>query len=217
MWADAPYDGRPAEYRWRPLRKIHNSIPCTMPQTLADASARVPCSNAANIGNARLGCKVNFAAGKIPLRGKSRQKCIYSIPVQEMAKHCAKFGWPLLSDVGAVTKPRHETCWNLLGCPKLAIRSHPLVSWSSPYCKDIWRRYCHLTCFFLIVDTCLSCEDTAQESYATVHRWRFFESFLHPVFPASRVQHNSHMHSKFALRPHHVWKYGRHAISDCWD
>jgi len=25
------------------------------------------------------------------------------------------------------------------------------------------------------------------------------------------------MHSKFALRPHHVWKYGRHPISDRWD
>jgi len=28
------------------------------------------------------------------------------------------------------------------------------------------------------------------------------------------VQHISDMHSKFALRPHHVWKYGRHPISD---
>ena len=27
---------------------------------------------------------------------------------------------------------------------------------------------------------------------------------LRPVFPASRVQHISDMHSKFALRPHHV-------------
>jgi len=25
------------------------------------------------------------------------------------------------------------------------------------------------------------------------------------------------VHSKFALRPHHVWKYGRHPISDRWD
>jgi len=25
------------------------------------------------------------------------------------------------------------------------------------------------------------------------------------------------MHSKFALRPHHVWKYGKHPISDHWD
>jgi len=26
------------------------------------------------------------------------------------------------------------------------------------------------------------------------------------------VQHISDLHSKFALRPHHVWKYGRHPI-----
>ena len=36
MWADARSHGRPAEYRWRPLQKFHNSIPCTMPQSLAD-------------------------------------------------------------------------------------------------------------------------------------------------------------------------------------
>jgi len=41
--------------------------------------------------------------------------------------------------------------------------------------------------------------------------------FLRPVFSASRVQHISDMHSKFALSPHHVWKYGRHPISDRWD
>jgi len=32
---------------------------------------------------------------------------------------------------------------------------------------------------------------------------------LRPVFPASRVQYISDLHSKFALRPHHVWKYGQ--------
>jgi len=37
---------------------------------------------------------------------------------------------------------------------------------------------------------------------------------LRPVFPANRVQHISDLHSKFALRPHDVWKYGRHPISD---
>jgi len=36
--------------------------------------------------------------------------------------------------------------------------------------------------------------------------------FLRPVFSASRVQHVSDLHPKFALRPHHVWKYGRHPI-----
>jgi len=28
------------------------------------------------------------------------------------------------------------------------------------------------------------------------------------VFSASRVQQVSDLHLKFALRPHHVWKYG---------
>jgi len=36
-----------------------------------------------------------------------------------------------------------------------------------------------------------------------------FGEFLRPVFSASRVQHVSDLHPKFALTPH-VWKYGRH-------
>jgi len=32
------------------------------------------------------------------------------------------------------------------------------------------------------------------------------------VFSASRLQQVSDLHLKFALRPHHVWKYGRHPI-----
>ena len=38
--------------------------------------------------------------------------------------------------------------------------------------------------------------------------------FLRPLFSASRVQHVSDLHPKFALRPHHVCKYGRHPICD---
>ena len=62
--------------------------------------------------------------------------------------------------------------------------------------------------FFPIVDMCLSCKDIAQQSCATVPRWRFLATFLRPVFAASRVQQVSDLHLKFALRPHHVWKYG---------
>ena len=29
--------------------------------------------------------------------------------------------------------------------------------------------------------------------------------------------HVSDLHPKFAVRPHHVWKYGRHPICDGWD
>jgi len=71
-----------------------------------------------------------------------------------------------------------------------------------------------LKSFFPIVDTCLSCEDIARQICAMVPRWRFSATFLRPVFSASRVQHISDLHSKFTLGPHHVWKYGRHPISD---
>jgi len=51
---------------------------------------------------------MNFAPGTIPLGGKSPRKCIYNVAAQETAKHGAKFGWPRVSDVAAVTKPRRE-------------------------------------------------------------------------------------------------------------
>jgi len=64
--------------------------------------------------------------------------------------------------------------------------------------------------FLPIVDTRLSCEDTARQSC----RWCQNGDFLRPLFSASLLYHISDMHSKFALRPHHVWKYGKHPISD---
>jgi len=44
-----------------------------------------------------------------------------------------------------------------------------------------------------------------------------FGDFLRPVFAASRKQHISDLHSKFALGPHHVSKYGRHPTCSRWD
>jgi len=74
MWAKAQRDGRPAEYRWRPLFN----------------AAVWLCSNAAKTRN--------------PLK--------------------------------------------FVGVPKLTKRSQPLVGRSSPYCKNMWGRYCCLTSFF---------------------------------------------------------------------
>ena len=120
MWANTQRDGRPAEYRWRPL----------------------------------------FNA--------------------------AKFGWRPLLECRAVTLPRREMRWNVQGCPKLANGSQPLVGRSSPYYEDVWRRYRCLKDFFPIVDTCLSCEDTARQSYAMVRKWRFFASC---IFSEPRAAH----------------------------
>jgi len=151
MWANSQRDGRPAEYRWRPL----------------------------------------FNA--------------------------AKFGWRPILECRAVTLPRRKTRWNLPGCPKLPHRSQPLVGRSSRYCGNMWKRYCCLTSFFPIVDTFISCEDIARQSCAMVPRWWFFDDFLRPVFAASPVQHVSDLHLKFALRPHHVCKYGTHPVCGGWD
>jgi len=43
------------------------------------------------------------------VKGKSPQKCIDSVPAQEKAKDRATFGWPPVSDIAAVMKPRCKT------------------------------------------------------------------------------------------------------------
>jgi len=69
--------------------------------------------------------------------------------------------------------------------------------------------------FFPIVDMCLRCEDIARQNCATVRRWRIeFLMILVSCTFSDRVQQVSDMHLKFALRPHHVWKYGRHPVCD---
>jgi len=121
-------------------------------------------------------------------------------------------------DCRAVTLPRCETRWNVLGCLKLPDRSQPLVGRSSPYCGDIWMRYCCLISFFqLLIRALVAKIIISRQSCTMVCRWRFFGDFLRPAFPASHVQQVSDLRPKFALRPHHVWKYGRQPICDRWD
>jgi len=70
--------------------------------------------------------------------------------------------------------------------------------------------------FFPIVDTCLSCEDIAQQSCAMVPRWQFLAIFGSCI--STEPQHVvSDLHYKFTLGPHHVTKYGRHPIYGRWD
>jgi len=146
MRANAQHDGRPAEYRWRPLL------------------------------------------------------------------NAAKFGWRPLLECRAVTLPRHETHWNSQGFLKLANRSQP-VGRSSPYYEDMWRKYWCVTVFFRLSIRALVAKIWPDK----LARWFRDGDFLRPVFAASRMQHVSDLHSKFALRLHHVSKYGRHPICDGWD
>jgi len=43
---------------------------------------------------------------------------------------------------------------------------------------------------------------------ALLHGTLVLGDFLRPVFSGNRAQHVSHLHSKFAPKPHYVWKYG---------
>jgi len=68
--------------------------------------------------------------------------------------------------------------------------------------------------FFPIVDKCHSCEDVARQNCARAQMAIFGDFFASCVFSELlAAQQVSDLHLKFALKPHHVWKYGRHLIS----
>ena len=74
MWAYAQRDGRPPNIGGAFCES--SVIPFLEPRRKLrlTPTARVPCSNAANIGE--LGHTVNFAPDKIPSGGKSPRKCV---------------------------------------------------------------------------------------------------------------------------------------------
>ena len=95
---------------------------------------------------------------------------------------------------------------------KLLDRSQTLVGLSSPYCGDMWKRYCCLTSFFPIVDTCLSCEDIARQSCAMVHRWRFFASCIFSDRLAARFRPASKICTKATPCGLSVWQTSSLAV-----
>jgi len=67
MWADAKRDGRPAEY------SESSVIPFPVPRhkVWLAAAVRVPCSNAANIGERKTWTQSEFCSWQNSVRGKS--------------------------------------------------------------------------------------------------------------------------------------------------
>jgi len=112
MWANAQRDGHPAEYRWRPL---FNAAVWLTPIT------RVPCSNAANVGERKTWTQSEFCTWQNSVMGQEPQKCIYSVPAHETIKHSAKFGWLSFSNVAAITNPRRETLLKFAGVPRCPV------------------------------------------------------------------------------------------------
>ena len=81
------------------------------------------------------GHKVNFARGKIPSGGKRSRKCIYRVPGQETAIHHAKFSWPPVNDVSAVTKARRD---NPLKFTEVAQTRQQISAVSRPKFTILW-------------------------------------------------------------------------------
>jgi len=66
--------------------------------------------------------------------------------------NAAKFGSrPLLEYRAVINAANTRTPLKLAGVPQTT------VPYRSPYCEDVWRRYCYLTSFFPIVDMCIWC------------------------------------------------------------
>jgi len=129
-----------------------------------------------------------------------------------------QFGWrPLYTTVPCSIAAKTRNPLKLPGVPQT---NETISAASGSKFTILWghvEEILLLNMFFPIVDTCLNWEDIARQSCGMVPRWRFLATFFRPVFSARGVRHISDMHSKFALRPHHVWKYGRHPISGRWD
>ena len=116
MWADAQRDGRPAEYRWRPLRKFRNSIPCkVVPRRKhwLTPTARVPCINSAR--RTQDWTQSWFCSWQNSVRGqdcKSPRKCIYIVYI----------GVNATGDTGDASPA-------IFGQPRAGLTSMPVMPW----------------------------------------------------------------------------------------
>jgi len=112
------------------------------------AAAQVPFSNAANIEECKTWTQSEFCSWQNSIRGQEPPQMYIVYQPRRRPNIVQSF-----VDLHWATSVQQrdqdaKTRWNWLWCPKLGNISQLLVGQSSPYCKDIWRRYCHLTSFF---------------------------------------------------------------------
>jgi len=121
MWADAQPNVMVAQPNIDGTLCESSVIPLTVPRQKLwlTAAAQVSCSNAANIEEHKTWTQSEYCTWQNSIRGQDPPKMyIYSVPAQEMVKHHAKFGWPPVSDVAAVTKPIMRNPLKFAGVPQ---------------------------------------------------------------------------------------------------
>jgi len=142
-----------------------SSIPCTTPQSLA---AAVPCINAASIRERKTWTQSEFCTWQNSVRG---QESLYIVCQPRRRQMSCKVS---LSDVAAVTikaKTRNRLKFSVVPQTRESISAA-----SAPMFTILWG-HVPFNKFFQIVDTCLSCEDTARQICAMVCSWRFLRHF----------------------------------------
>ena len=135
----------------------------------------VPCSNAANIGDRKTWTQSKFFTWQNSIRGKSPRKCMYVYTSPGDGQTSCKVWLASVERRRCSSKGKRSNPLKFAGVPQT---NEPISAASGPKSTilwGIWERYCCLQVFFPIVDTCLSCEDTARQTCAMVPRRRFFD------------------------------------------
>jgi len=134
--------------------------------------------------------------------------------------NAAKFGWrPLLECRAVSNAAKTRNPLQFAGVPQT---NETIPAVSGPKFTILWGHVENIllfNTFFRLPIHAL----VAKTQPDKVVRWcqgdNFLASFYALYFQraAWHVQYISDLHSKFALRLHHVWKYDRHPICDRWD
>ena len=149
-------------------------------------TGRMPCINAANIGERKTWTQNEVWTWQTSVRGKSQRKCIYSVYTSPRDGQATCKVWLASGERRRCSnEAKTRNALKFTGVPQ----TYQLVGRSLPYCEDIWRRYCYLTAFFPIVDTCLHSEDIARQSCAMAIFWRFFASCIFSEPLAAHFRH----------------------------
>jgi len=138
-------------------------------------TAQVPCSNTANRRMQRLGRKVNFAPGKIPLGARARR---WQTPCNVWLTS-VKQRW-------CSNKAKMQSPVKFAGVPQTRQRMSAVSGPKFTVLLGQVEEVLLFNNFFPIVYTCLSCEDIARQSCAMVPRWRIFASC---IFSQPRAAH----------------------------
>ena len=183
MWADAQRDGRPAEYRWCPPLNAETFGWRPILECRARRAVTLPYRKTQN-----LNAKWILHLAKFRQRARAAEN-VYTVYPSRRRPNIVQ---SLDERRCCINNPTRETRWNLMGCPKRANRSEPVMGRSSPYCGNLWMRYCYLTSFSWLSIHALLAKTQADK----VVRWcpdgEFLRYFASCIFSEPRAAHFRH-------------------------